>query len=82
MNISLCTFQKTEFKYLKSLKTGSFFKKRKLLKLNEFPDIYDVQIITMVCINYRFVNVVRERRASANKNDLVYIYYNKDIRIG
>ena len=35
-------------------------------KLNEFPDIYDVQTITMICINYRFVNVGRERKASAN----------------
>ena len=49
------------FKKLKSL-----FKKRKLPKLNEFPDIYDVQIITMICINNRFVNVGPERRAYAN----------------
>ena len=32
-NISLCTFLKTKVKYLKS-----FFKKRKLPKLNEFPE--------------------------------------------
>jgi len=35
--ISLRTFLKTEFKYL-----TSFFKKRKLPKLNEFPDINNV----------------------------------------
>ena len=34
-NISLRTFLKTKVKYLK---TGSFFKKRKLPKLNEFPE--------------------------------------------
>ena len=32
------TFLKTKVKYLKSKKTGSFFKKRKLPKLNEFPE--------------------------------------------
>ena len=42
--------------------------------LNEFPDIYDVQIFTMICINYRSVNVGRERKASANKEVLVCIY--------
>ena len=36
-NISLRTFLKTKVKYLKSLKNG-FFKKRKLPKLNEFPE--------------------------------------------
>jgi len=29
-----------------------FFKKRKLPKLNEFSDIYGVQIFTMMCITY------------------------------
>jgi len=29
-----------------------FFKKRKLPKLNEFSDFYDVQIFTMMCITY------------------------------
>ena len=42
--------------------------------LNEFPDIYDVQICTMICIIYRSVNVGRERKASANKEVLVCIY--------
>ena len=42
-------------------------------KLNEFPDIYDVQIYTVVCINYRSVNVGRERKASANKGFGLYI---------
>jgi len=51
-----------------------FFKKWKLTKLNEFPDIYDVQIFTLKCINYRSVNVEQERKASANKRVLVCIY--------
>ena len=39
-NISLRTFLKTKVKYKKSFsKNGSFFKKRKLPKLNEFPEI-------------------------------------------
>ena len=37
-NISLRTFLKTKVKYLKVKKTGSFFKKRKLPKLNEIPE--------------------------------------------
>ena len=37
-NISLRTFLKTKVNNLKSYKTGSFFKKRKLPKLNEFPE--------------------------------------------
>jgi len=28
----------------------------------------------MICVYYRSVNVGRERKASANKNVLVYIY--------
>ena len=32
------------------LKERKFFKKWKLPKLNEFPDISDVQIFTMICI--------------------------------
>ena len=39
--------------------------KRKLLKLNEFPDIYDVKILKMICINYRSLNVGQERKVSA-----------------
>jgi len=46
-----------------------------MLKLNEFLDIYDVQIFTMICINYKSVNVCRSgAKASANKNVLVCIY--------
>ena len=41
----------------------NLFKKRKLPKLNEFPNIYDVQIFTMICIHYRSVNVRQERKA-------------------
>ena len=37
-NISLRTFLKPKVKYLKSLKNWQFFKKRKLPKLNEFPE--------------------------------------------
>ena len=58
-----------------------FFKKRKLPKLNEFSDIYGVQIFTMMCITYIQVNIERERKASANKNVLVSIYQNKDVHI-
>ena len=65
---------KAEYIPLYISENGSFLKKRKLPKLIEFPDIYDVQLITMICINYRFVNIGRERRASANKYVLVYIY--------
>ena len=46
---------------------GSFYKKRKLPKLNEFIDINDVQIFTMICINYRSVGVGRKLKAYANK---------------
>ena len=28
------------------------FKKRILPELNEFPEIYDVQILTVICIHY------------------------------
>jgi len=38
------------FKTLK--RTGSFFKKRILPKLNEFSEMYDVQILTVICIHY------------------------------
>jgi len=55
---------KTKVKYLKVKKTGIFFKKRILPKLNEFPEIYDVQILTVICIYYWSVNVWRERKAS------------------
>ena len=37
-NISLRPFLKTKVKYLKSLKKWQFFKKRKLPKLNAFPE--------------------------------------------
>ena len=43
--------------FKKFKKTASFFKKRKLPKLNEFRKIYDVQILTVLCINHRSVNV-------------------------
>ena len=36
--------------------------------------IYDVQILTVLCINYWSVNVWREQKASVNKNALVCIY--------
>ena len=39
---------------------------RKLPKLNEFPDIYDVEIY-MIYINYRSLNLGRKQKASANK---------------
>ena len=48
--------------------------KLKLPKLNEFPDIYDIQIFTMICIHYRSLNVERGWKASANKNVLACIY--------
>jgi len=51
-------------------------------KLNEFLDIYDVQIFTMMCINYKSVDDGRERKASANKNVLVWIYLNEYVPIG
>ena len=60
--------------YYKMDVTGSYFKKLKLPKLNEFPDIYDIQIFTMICINNRSVNAVWEQKGSANKNVLVCIY--------
>ena len=44
------------------------------VEIAEFPDIYDVQIDTMICINYRSVNVRRERKASANTAVLVCTY--------
>ena len=62
-NVSHRTFLKTEFKYK--------------AKLNEVPDIYDVQILTMKCINYRSVNVGRERNVSTNKYVLVCTYYKR-----
>jgi len=42
---------------------SSFLRSR---ELNEFPDISDVQIFTMICIHYRSGNVRRERKASTN----------------
>ena len=54
-NISLRTFLKTKVKYLKS-------GKRKLSKLHEFPEINDVQILTVLCINYWSVNVAFRSR--------------------
>ena len=57
---------------------------RKLPKLNKFPDIYDAQIFTMICINYRSVNVRRQRKAAANKNVLMFWSIStkiKDVRI-
>jgi len=45
-----------------------------LPKLNEFIDINDVQIFTMICINYRSMGVGRKLKAYANKNVLVCIY--------
>jgi len=34
-------------------------------KLNELPDIYNVHIFTMICINYKSMNVGQEQKASA-----------------
>ena len=56
-------------------------KKRIFPKFNEFPEIYDVQILTVICIHYWSVNVWRERKASVNKKLLICIYYNKDVHI-
>ena len=42
---------KAEYIPLYISENGSLLKKRKLPKLIEFLDIYDVQIITMICIN-------------------------------
>jgi len=53
------------------LKKNTFFQE---VEIAEFPDIYDVQIDTMICINYRSVNVRRERKASANTAVLVCTY--------
>ena len=38
--------------FKKFKKIASFFKKRILPKLNEFSEIYDVQILTVICIHY------------------------------
>jgi len=55
-------------------------------KLNEFPDIRDVQIFTMICINNSSMNVERERKASANKKNCIVLYCiyikTEDVRIG
>jgi len=45
-----------------------------MAEVKEFPDICDVQIITMICIDYRSVYVGWKRKASGNKNVLVCIY--------
>ena len=45
------------------------FLKTEFKYFNEFPDIYDVQIFTMICINERSVDVGRERKAYANKKN-------------
>ena len=42
--------------------------------LKSFQKMYDVQILTVLCINYCSVNVKREWKASVNKNALVCIY--------
>ena len=58
---------KAEYIPLYISENGSFLKKRKLPKLIEFPDIYDVQIITMICINDRFVNIGRSEERPQTK---------------
>ena len=42
--------------------------------LKSFQKMYDVQILTVLRINYWSVNAWRERKASVNKNALVFIY--------
>ena len=62
-------------KYLKSKK------KRKLPKL-EFPENLRYSNFNGAMHNFWSVNVWQERKASVNKNALVCIYWNKDVRIG
>jgi len=38
--------------YKDQIYPGSFFKQRILPKLNEFLEIYNVQILTVICIHY------------------------------
>jgi len=55
---------------------------RKLPKLNNFPDIYDVQIFMMICINYGSVNVWQEQKVSPNTICWPVSTKNVDVRIG
>jgi len=53
-----------------------------LPNLNQFPDIYDVQIFTMICMNYRSVNVGLERKRPESKMCLIVSTKNDNLRTG
>ena len=64
-----------------------FWKQGLNIDIADFPDIYDVQMFTMICINYRSVNVERERKASPPLPPTQRMLWSvstkhKDVRIG
>ena len=64
-----------EGKIFKKLnKLAAFLRSGNCRSLTSFRKNYDVQILTVLCINYWSMTVCRERKASVNKNALVCIY--------